>query len=94
MPTPTSSWRIERGPFSVFIVSNESPLIATVHDEWEAPYIVTACNAFPDLLEALETTRKWVDLQGKHPGCRPAADTMLKVIDAAIAKATQSPTKE
>ena len=43
--------------------------------------------AAPDMLETLRATAKWVALQGEVPGCGPAAESMGRIIAAAIAKA-------
>ena len=78
-------------------VQTESNLIATVawdegkdnpytiqHDEAMANARLIA--AAPDMLAALRTAEAWVDQQGDMPGCRPAADSMLRVIREAILK--------
>ena len=37
-----------------------------------------------DLLAALRSAEAWVNQQGDMPGCRPAADSMLRVIRDAL----------
>jgi hypothetical protein len=44
--------------------------------------------AAPDMLQALISAEAWVLLQKDIPGCSPASEAMLKIIRAAIQKAT------
>lgn len=46
-----STWRVEIHPSGTFIGSDESPLIATVHDQWHAQKI----SAVPEMYAALKS---------------------------------------
>jgi len=74
------------------VVAESGPTIAQhgvpfAHGEAEAEANLRLIAAAPDMLAALHTAAEWVASQGRVPGCAAAAESMGRVIAAAIARA-------
>lgn len=84
------------GPWSVHLGIIRCPLGLAIADVETNPKHqhsaareanATLIHAAPDMLSALEAAQKWVKLQGELPGCGPASESMLRIINSAISKA-------
>ena len=89
-----NEWRTERTPAGfVAIRSDKSRLIATVHDEWEAPLIACA----PRMLEAIQNTinlARPIKLTDEEDLCYIITEYQIADLrESVTVKATKKPSK-